>query len=151
MEKHFTVNIYIVSKLSGEIKVLLHRHKKLNIWLGPGGHVEKDENPVEASIREVKEETGLDIEFINKDQLFQSGYVKQVVSPFAIMEEGIPPGREKGWHHHIDFIYFATTSTPYLVQMQEEYGWFSEGELAKMDLEEDVRYLSQKAIECYKR
>ena len=37
-------------------------HKKLDVWLYPGGHVEDTETPDEALVREVKEETGLDIE-----------------------------------------------------------------------------------------
>ncbi|MDA8033048.1 MAG: NUDIX domain-containing protein [Actinomycetota bacterium] len=39
--------------------VLLHRHKKLGIWLQPGGHVDIGESPWEAARREAGEETGL--------------------------------------------------------------------------------------------
>ncbi len=39
--------------------VLLHRHKKLGIWLQPGGHVDSGESPWEAARREAGEETGL--------------------------------------------------------------------------------------------
>ena len=37
--------------------VLLHRHKKLGIWLQPGGHVDGGEAPWEAARREAGEET----------------------------------------------------------------------------------------------
>lgn len=154
MEKHFTATVYIISKIDGEIKILLHRHKKLNMWLGIGGHLEKDEDPVEAAIREVKEETGLDIEFISQDNLFlkkrtrsfESKGVKQLISPFAIMEEKISLDKDKGPHYHIDFIYFAITKTPKEVKMEEESGWFSKEELKKLDLEEDMKFLSKKAL-----
>ncbi|MBS3941040.1 MAG: NUDIX domain-containing protein [Actinobacteria bacterium] len=41
-------------------RVLLHRHKRLGIWLQPGGHVDPGETVAQGSIRETYEETGLD-------------------------------------------------------------------------------------------
>jgi 8-oxo-dGTP pyrophosphatase MutT (NUDIX family) len=39
--------------------VVLHNHRRLRRWLQPGGHLEPGESPVEAVIRECREETGL--------------------------------------------------------------------------------------------
>jgi 8-oxo-dGTP pyrophosphatase MutT (NUDIX family) len=39
--------------------VLLHRHKRLGLWLQPGGHLEPGETPWAAARRESEEETGL--------------------------------------------------------------------------------------------
>jgi 8-oxo-dGTP pyrophosphatase MutT (NUDIX family) len=39
--------------------VLLHRHKRLGVWLQPGGHLEAGESPWAAARREAEEETGL--------------------------------------------------------------------------------------------
>lgn len=39
--------------------IVLHRHKRLGIWLQPGGHVDPGEAPWEAAAREATEETGL--------------------------------------------------------------------------------------------
>jgi 8-oxo-dGTP pyrophosphatase MutT (NUDIX family) len=41
-------------------RVLLHRHKRLGIWLQPGGHLDPGEGPDEAARRETLEETGVD-------------------------------------------------------------------------------------------
>jgi 8-oxo-dGTP pyrophosphatase MutT (NUDIX family) len=40
-------------------RVLLHRHKRLGIWLQPGGHLDAGEHPWDAAVRETREETGL--------------------------------------------------------------------------------------------
>lgn len=43
--------------------VLLHRHRRLGLWLQPGGHLEPGENPWDAAARETTEETGLTVRF----------------------------------------------------------------------------------------
>ena len=55
--RHVTGSAIVV----GSRGVLLHRHKRLNMWLQPGGHIEADETPAEAAAREAHEETGLPI------------------------------------------------------------------------------------------
>lgn len=46
--------------LGGDGRVLLHRHKRLGIWLQPGGHVDPGESCEQAALREVGEETGIE-------------------------------------------------------------------------------------------
>lgn len=51
-------------------KVLMHKRaerksKFPGFWIGPGGHVEAGEDVLSAAIREVKEETGVDVEPMN--------------------------------------------------------------------------------------
>ena len=46
-------------------EVLLHRRVKdpnKGLWVAPGGKLESDESPTECAVREMKEETGLEIE-----------------------------------------------------------------------------------------
>jgi 8-oxo-dGTP pyrophosphatase MutT (NUDIX family) len=52
---HVTASAIVV----GRRGVVLHRHKRMGIWLQPGGHVEPGERPDDAALREVGEETGL--------------------------------------------------------------------------------------------
>jgi 8-oxo-dGTP pyrophosphatase MutT (NUDIX family) len=52
---HITGSAIVV----GDRGVVLHRHKRLNMWLQPGGHIEEGETPPEAAVREAGEETGL--------------------------------------------------------------------------------------------
>jgi len=41
--------------------VVLHKHKRLGIWLQPGGHIDDGELPWDAALREAHEETGLPV------------------------------------------------------------------------------------------
>ena len=53
--EHVTASAVVV----GERGTLLHVHKRLGIWLQPGGHLLPDEAPWDAARREAREETGL--------------------------------------------------------------------------------------------
>ena len=43
----------------GRRGTVLHRHKKLGIWMQPGGHIDPGEGPDDAALREATEELGL--------------------------------------------------------------------------------------------
>lgn len=43
----------------GPAGVILLKHKRLGLWLQPGGHIDADETPWAAACREAAEETGL--------------------------------------------------------------------------------------------
>jgi 8-oxo-dGTP pyrophosphatase MutT (NUDIX family) len=47
--------------------VLLLRHRRLGMWMQPGGHLDPGENPWDAARRETTEETGLDVRFAGTD------------------------------------------------------------------------------------
>jgi 8-oxo-dGTP pyrophosphatase MutT (NUDIX family) len=52
---HVTSSAVVV----GARGVILHKHKRLGIWIQPGGHIDEGERPEDAALREVLEETGL--------------------------------------------------------------------------------------------
>lgn len=56
---HVTASAIVVSD-AGD-KVVLHLHKRLNMWLQPGGHIEAGESVFDAAMREATEETGLPV------------------------------------------------------------------------------------------
>jgi 8-oxo-dGTP pyrophosphatase MutT (NUDIX family) len=45
--------------------VILLKHKRLGFWLQPGGHIDPGETPWAAALRETREETGLDVSFLD--------------------------------------------------------------------------------------
>ena len=57
---HVTASAVIV----GDRGLLLHRHKRLGMWLQPGGHIDPGESPWDAARREAREETGLACEHV---------------------------------------------------------------------------------------
>lgn len=59
MERQYCASSYVID--FDEAKTLLVYNKKLNKWLQPGGHIDGLETPIEACVREVKEETGIDV------------------------------------------------------------------------------------------
>ena len=59
MIRHHTATGFIVYRE----KILLHYHPKVREWLPPGGHIEKNEDPLEAIVREINEETGLSSDY----------------------------------------------------------------------------------------
>lgn len=73
-EKPATPPVHLVSYFlvisPDRSKVLLVDHKKAGLWLPSGGHVEPGEDPKEAVHREVKEELGIEADFLFEGPLF---------------------------------------------------------------------------------
>lgn len=136
----FTSSVYIVY----ENKVLLRMHDKLNIWLPPGGHIELDEDPIEAAIREVKEETGLDVELFDDRDFKSDG---DILSPQFLNRHPIG-----STHEHIDFVYFAKSKHDSLENIPEHektsnIGWFSLEQINnELELIDSVRVYATEAL-----
>ena len=57
---HITGSAIVV----GTRGVVLLRHRRLEMWIQPGGHVDPGETPWDAALREAAEETGLPVSFV---------------------------------------------------------------------------------------
>ncbi len=137
--RDFTATTFVVH----EGRTLLLLHRKLGKWFPPGGHIDPDELPDQAAIREVHEETGLEVELLAHGN--QLGNVRVLPQPYCILLEDITPT-----HQHIDLIYFARVRGGSLVHAEREaYAarWLSWEALAAPEVAEDIRELGRRAIE----
>ena len=141
--RHFTVTVLVVYKN----KVLLHRHKKLGIWIPVGGHIDENELPEETAVREVKEEAGLKIELYNLDQdnLSYYGQGELLIKPVHIELHKI-----KESHFHINFVYYAKTETDEIrasEQKNEDFKWFTREELYDERIKKSVKFVCEEALD----
>ncbi len=138
---HFTATTFIVH----QSKTLLHLHRSLKMWLPPGGHIDRDELPHVAALREVKEETGLDVNLVHEMATIQSENAIELPRPRHLLLENINPH-----HKHIDMIYFAAADTFDTTPNEGEsleLRWFSSEDLEGDEIENDIRVLGLEAIQ----
>jgi len=141
MIKHFTATAILVTDTQPR-KVLLGLHQKLLMWLPPGGHMEENENPMEALQREVKEETGWDAtDYIPKSRMLDER-VTALPVPDYVFEEPIPSRSDKPEHIHIDFVYVIEVPE-FIPQFPErEYAsmkWIGEADVAGLPLYPNIK------------
>ena len=109
MHRHFTVTGFV----SHDGRTALHWHARLDMWLPPGGHVEPDEDPLQAVLREGREETGLAVEVLPSDPAFAYTAPRQLPVPAAMAVYDIPrDGSLDEAHQHIDLVYFTRPRAP---------------------------------------
>ncbi len=129
-------------------KVLLVHHKKFDKWTPPGGHIEEDETPDQALIREWKEELNLDISILPAHESAFSGDANAtpIPMPFHIDLE-----REGFDVPHIGyFFYVKLLDENQIINIKESEihnaKWFSKEDLATLPTFDQVRALAKYAI-----
>jgi 8-oxo-dGTP pyrophosphatase MutT (NUDIX family) len=100
--------------------------------------MEANETPPEAARREVREETGLEIVFIEQENIKVNGYNGvSFERPFLCLLENIAEFKDKPAHQHMDFIYLARPVK--VLSYLNGFRWFTYEELQDMQLLPDVR------------
>lgn len=94
----FTVAIFVVH----EARVLLIHHRKLDKWLPLGGHIELEEDPEQAALREAREESGLEVELLGERPPTTEPGTRALIAP-----RFLDIHRISATHEHIGMIYWA--------------------------------------------
>ena len=86
---HYTATVFVIH----DKKLLLLKQDRSPFWLLPGGHIEDNELPHEAAIREVFEETGLTVELLQTpDEKARTKIATPLPIPIAVQ---LLPCRDK--------------------------------------------------------
>jgi len=128
---HFTASAFVLSPERSEL-VLIH-HKKLGIWVQPGGHVEAaDADLASAARREVMEEVGLS----ELEQLSTS----DGLTLFDVDIHLIPARKAEPAHEHFDVRFAYVAKTRDLVHSEEvtDLRWVPLSAVAQMGTDDSV-------------
>lgn len=123
--REFCATVYVLNQQRDALLFVLRRKPPFQgQYLPPGGHLEMNETPDEAAIREVSEETGYDIRILSRsDEFFREEGVSMLSIPINVQIERIDEE-----HDHIDFIY-AGVAISKRNEGTEEVAWITEAEL----------------------
>ena len=156
MEKivsHYTATGFVLNKECS--KILFIFHKKLQVWLPPGGHVDEGELPHEAVVREVFEETGVRAHIIDPVGflgLMDHGQEIQIPTPYAIFHEKIPAHGDVEAHMHYDFLYHMQALEETVVHAEREVTgaqWFDRQQIQKVNTTNGSKAICEKLLQCY--
>jgi len=136
-EGHITASCWLLD--STRSRALLTHHKKLGIWIQPGGHADGDDQPARVALKEAHEESGLDhIELLLGGELFDIDWHR------------IPARKNAPEHIHYDLRYAMRSigSNDYVVG-EESYDlrWVAFAELAQFTRDQSVQRLKRKWLE----
>ncbi|GAA1883644.1 NUDIX domain-containing protein [Asanoa iriomotensis] len=136
MIKHGTASVFLFTPDGGGWRIGLIRHPRLHRWMLPGGHVEPHENPAEAALREVSEETGVVAHLINTHAAGLTDSAPGIPMPVWIVEQHVPSeSRHPHPHVHIDHLYVAVAAAAEPAgQAELQVRWSTPKELAELDM-----------------
>jgi 8-oxo-dGTP pyrophosphatase MutT (NUDIX family) len=139
----FTVAVFIVH----QDRILLVHHRELNKWLPIGGHIELDEDPEAAALREAKEESGLQIELLGERPPTSGNGTRALIAPRFLDIHYI-----NDTHDHIGMIYWARVNRGDLALAEAEHHdirWCTRDEIDQLQppISRAVKWYCLKALE----
>ena len=136
MKRHFCASAFVIDPYTK--KILLIKHKKNKRWTQPGGHIEDDETPEEAALREVYEETGLRVRLLGERFPREDDFIR----PLGIQKNRRTMA-DGEMHMHVDIIYAAVPNDDSEIQLNKSEGddlaWCSRYELDYINCFPDIK------------
>jgi len=132
---HITASAWIVDRHRSS--ALLVHHRKLDRWLQPGGHIEDDASVLEASRREVAEETGLHAVEVYSEEIFDLD-----IHP-------IPARNNEPAHLHYDVRFLFVADPDQSLRLSEEshdLRWFTNAEIHANGEGRSINRMIEKAL-----
>lgn len=132
-EGHVTGSGWIVDEKGG--RTLLTHHRKLDLWLQPGGHADGESDLLAVAARECEEETGL------------AGLRPVDEAIFDLDIHGIPARRDEPAHFHYDVRFLFRNVGPDRFTVTEEshdLAWVDLDRLEEYTLEWSMRRMKDK-------
>jgi 8-oxo-dGTP pyrophosphatase MutT (NUDIX family) len=144
--RHLTASMVVfdAETIDHAPRVLLVHHNATGKWVFPGGHVDENESPHEAAIREVLEETKVQAA-IEPDPALPG--LNQHPAPFMVAEFPAPAKPERPGkpaevaHSHIDMLYVGTARCAALEAALDEVSdvrWVHAADLNELDVRAEV-------------
>ncbi|MFC7199406.1 NUDIX domain-containing protein [Halospeciosus flavus] len=148
--RHFVATAYVVC----DGATALHHHDRLDLWLPPGGHIDRGELPRSAARREVREEVGHEPTLLESETSVSTPVVTELPGPEYLLLEDIHyyEGGDVG-HQHVDFVYFGSVPSREIApsdgeRAAEHWEWYTPDDLRAADeLGAEVVELGLEAIE----
>jgi 8-oxo-dGTP pyrophosphatase MutT (NUDIX family) len=151
--KHPTSSVFVFRRLPGGWRIGLIEHPRFRRMMIPGGHVEPEESPAEAAVREVAEETGLAVTLVSPPAApVPPGYrARRVAPPWWIAEYQVPADNHLDEAHvHVDYLYVGlaggTAPGRKPGAAAHPFGWYAAGDLAGLHMFDDARVLARSLL-----
>ncbi|WP_322768715.1 NUDIX hydrolase [Frankia sp. Cr1] len=151
--RHATASVFLLHQPAPGRRWMLGliRHPRYDRWMLPGGHVEPRENPAQAALREVAEETGHTAALVAPPHQipvpwgFGGDGETAVAMPWWIVEEPVGADRHPEPHIHVDHLYVGFVDLDVAVDPGEGQlprRWFGAEELSGLDMFDGTRRLA---------
>lgn len=142
--KHATASVFLFGRVEKVWRLGLVAHPRFGKRMLPGGHVEDFENPAEAALREVGEETGLEAAMITSVPAVGTAVAGLVTAPMWMAEQAVPADSHYGAPHiHVDHLYVAVAaSTAASLAAAHDFAWYTEPELPALNMFSETRVLA---------
>lgn len=146
--KHSTASTFVFGRLPAGWRLGLILHPLFGRLMIPGGHVEADESPPQAALREVAEESGLRVRLAAAPAPPLPEAVaaarRRVEPPWWILEQPVPSDNHLAERHmHVDHLYVAVARDPEPVtEPAHPFGWHAAADLAGLSMFPDTRLLA---------